>query len=360
MSETHPHPIYDIKKSYLENLEEGPFFKGKLPARKKIPESEWGDFLGFKVASKLGVPAGPLLNSKWISFAAEAWFDIVTYKTIRSREHASHPVPNMVYVETKGFLMPEDEGKAVVATDVAPQTMDALGLTNSFGMPSRSPEYLLLDIDAANRSLQPGQVMIVSVVGTPRPGEDFIEDFVQTARLACQGGAKIIEANFSCPNVLSKEGSIDANPESVYEISKRMVQALGDVPLIIKIGVIPDDELLKKVMKEAARAGVRAICGINTLSMKVVTPDGKPALGEKRLLAGVCGGPIRLAALDFIEKTRRINDREKLDLTIMATGGVTDPSHFDDFFKAGADVAMSAIGMLWDPYLAMRYHNGHN
>ena len=30
---------------------------------------------------------------------------------------------------------------------------------------------------------------------------------------------------------------------------------------------------------------------------------------------------------------------------------------FDQFLKAGASVAMSATGMMWDPFLALRYHN---
>ena len=41
-------------------------------------------------------------------------------------------------------------------------------------------------------------------------------------------------------------------------------------------------------------------------------------------------------------------------MKLMGTGGVTLPEHFDHFFKAGADVAMSAVGMMWDPYLAVK------
>jgi hypothetical protein len=51
------------------------------------------------VASPLGVPAGPLLTSKWTDLAARLGFDVVTYKTIRSSEFAGHPVPNVVYLE---------------------------------------------------------------------------------------------------------------------------------------------------------------------------------------------------------------------------------------------------------------------
>ncbi len=350
-------PIYNIEKSYLENLEEGPFFDAPIPERVFPPEEEWVDFLGFKVACPLGVPAGPLLNSRWVAFAAEMGFDIVTYKTIRSKPHPAHPLPNMIYVDTKGPLTKERYQETLSQADRPPLNMEMLAATNSFGIPSRDRAFLVQDIARANASLTPGQVMIVSVVGTPRPGEDFYEDFVHAARIALDGGAKIIEADLSCPNVTTCEGSLFTDPDAVFEICSRMKGMMGTVPLVIKVGVIEEIEVLRQVMQAAAKAGVQAICGINTVSMKVVKEDGSPALGEKRLRSGVCGGPIHLAALDFVRKAHTVNQEEKLGLAIMATGGATLPKHFDDFFHAGADVAMSAVGMLWDPYLAARYHS---
>lgn len=350
-------PVYAIERSYLENLEEGPFFEGMIPERRFAPKEKWADFLGFSVASPIGVPAGPLLNGRWVTFAAEMGFDIVTYKTIRSRFHPAHPVPNMIYVDTHGPLTKERFQETLMQAAIPPRTLSELAATNSFGIPSKDPDYLIADIAKANASLAPGQVMIVSVVGTPRPGEDFAGDFAVASRIALEGGAKIIEADFSCPNVASCEGSIYSSPQAVFDISIKVKQAIGNRPLIIKIGVISEKEKLREVMLAAARAGVQAVCGINTVSMNVTKQDGTPALGEKRLRAGVCGGPIRLAALDFIRMAREINDEEKLGLVIMGTGGVTLPEHFDLFFQEGADVAMSAVGMLWDPYLAARYHN---
>lgn len=349
-------PIYDIEKSYLENLEEGPFFEGEIPERELPAESEWIDFLGFQVASPIGVPAGPLLNSRWVAFAAEMGFDIVTYKTIRSKPQVAHPLPNMIYVDTKGVLTPDRYQETLTQAIFPPKNMSMLAATNSFGIPSRDSTYLIEDIECANNSLSPGQVMIVSVVGTPRPEEDFFEDFVAATRIALAGGARIIEADLSCPNVSSCEGSLFTNPDAIYEISRRMKQVMGTVPLVIKVGVIEEKEILRQVMLSAAKGGVQAICGINTVSMKVVKGDGTPALGEKRLRAGVCGGPIHSAALDFIQKAHQVNREERLDMTIMGTGGVTTHEQFEQFFNAGADIAMSAVGMLWDPYLAARYH----
>lgn len=349
-------PIYDISRSYLENAEEGPFFTAPIPLRAVPPQNEWVDFLGFRVASPLGVPAGPLLNARWTTLAGKLGFDIVTYKTIRSRAHPAHPPPNMVYVKTDRFLQPSEEGGELQMTRALPQNHDTLALTNSFGIPSRDEAYLQDDIARALSTLAPYQVLIVSVVGTPRSGEDFVEDFVVAAQIAVSAGAKIIEADFSCPNVLTCEGSIHTNAEAVFKITSRMKKAFPTVPLIIKVGVITEESVLSKVLVGAARAGAAAVCGINTLSMKVVDEHGQSALGEGRLRSGVCGGPIRLAALDFIEKARRVIDKEKLPLVLMATGGVTQYPHFDLFFKQGADVALSATGMMWDPYLALRYH----
>ncbi|MDN3507332.1 MAG: hypothetical protein P0S94_00245, partial [Simkaniaceae bacterium] len=83
---------------------------------------------------------------------------------------------------------------------------------------------------------------------------------------------------------------------------------------------------------------------------------GAPALGEKRKTSGICGGPIRNAALKFAKDGATINKQEKLDLTLMAGGGITESQHFDLFFEQGIDVSQTATGMMWDPYLAMRYH----
>lgn len=352
------HPsIYNIEKSYLENAECGPFFAGTIPERHFPSKDKWHDFLGYKVASKLGVPAGPLLNSRWVIFAAQMGFDIVTYKTIRSKIHPAHPVPNMIYVDTKGPLTEARYQEPLQQAKYPPSNMDDLALTNSFGIPSRESDFLLADIAHANTSLKEGQLMIVSIVGTPRPNENFVQDFVLATAIAKDAGSKVIEADFSCPNVVTCEGSIHTNPETIYEISAAMRKESGpNIPLVIKVGVMPNEKVLREVMHAAAKAGVQAICGINTVSMKVYKEDGSPALGANRLQSGVCGGPIRLAALDFIRSAVKINREEQLGLAIMGTGGVTLPSHFDLFFEAGADVAMSAVGMMWDPYLAMRHH----
>jgi dihydroorotate dehydrogenase len=351
-------PIYDINKTYLENFEEGPFFEGSIPKRIKPEKKETMDFLGHRIASPIGVPAGPLLNANWIKLAADLGFDVLTYKTIRSHEHPSHPLPNVIPVQTKGPLRPDRLPECVYQADaVESLASETTGITNSFGNPSRSQAYLAKDIPEANKRLGEGQVMIVSVYGAARDAVDMIDDYVYTAAFAKDCGAQIIEANYSCPNVTSAGGSLYSNPEAVYDVSSRIVKAIGDTPFIIKMGVYTDISRMRQMFIAAARAGVRAICGLNTISIKVLNSQQQPALGPNRLTCGICGGPIREAALEFTRQAREIIDKEKLDLKLLSTGGATLPQHFRQFLDAGADIAMSATGMMWDPYLAMKYHN---
>jgi len=348
--------IYDIRKTYLENAEDGPCFSSEIPQRTQPNKKDWIDFLGFKIASPIGIPAGPLLNAKWIGLAADLGYDVLLYKTIRSHEHPSHPLPNVVPIQADGPLIPTHLPDFVRQVEKPSPFIEHLSITNSFGNPSRSQGYLRHDIPLAYAKLNEGQVMIVSVFGTSREGVDMMDDFANTARFAKECGAQIIEANYSCPNITKEEGSLYASPEAVYKLSLELKKAIGDLPLIIKVGTFLDPSLMRECFIAAARAGVQAICGINTISMKVLNNLRQPALGPHRETCGICGGAIRQAALDFIRQSREIIDKEKLDMQLLATGGVTLPHHFQEFLDAGADITMTATGMMWDPYLAMRFH----
>ena len=145
--------------------------------------------------------------------------------------------------------------------------------------------------------------------------------------------------------------------DSVFTLGKKIKTAIKSTPLIIKVGLFKDKEAMRKVFIAAARAGVNAISGINTIGMKVINKDGSAALGKDRLTSGICGGPIRSAALNFIKDARSIIKEEKLDLTLIGVGGITLPEHFDLFLETGADFAQTATGMMWDSYLGMRYHS---
>src|SRR6266567_3359373 len=72
---------YNWHQTYDWNYEHGP--KPPLQDEAAVP-GQW-DFCGLPVGSPLGVAAGPLLNGKWILYYAALGFDVLTYKTVRSR-----------------------------------------------------------------------------------------------------------------------------------------------------------------------------------------------------------------------------------------------------------------------------------
>lgn len=341
-------PIYDINNTYEYNALNGPFFNDELPLRKDVFENKSYDFLGHKVASRIGVAAGPLLNSKWIKLALDLGFDIVTYKTIRSNKHSSHPLPNVSYVKI--------QNNSLYLADENPQSIDDLSITNSFGMPSMSPSFLLHDIDLAKSYLKKNQAMIVSVVGSNHAEISFLDDFVKAACLAKDAGATLIEANFSCPNVDKTYGCLYHSSNAVFEISKAIADAIHPIPLIIKIGLFDDLAQMKDVFLKASKANVRAVAAINSINMPVINKYGQTGLDNNRTTSGICGTFIRNKALQFINDAAKIIKNEQLDLCLIGMGGIVKPEHFDDFINLGADFSFSASGMMWDPYLAHKYH----
>ncbi len=337
---THQQPLYGISKSWSDNIVDGPIYPQTVPDRVFPARDTWIHFLGYKIASPLGVPAGPLLDARWTTLAGRLGFDIVTYKTIRSQAHDCHPLPNVVYVQ--------DSGQGVMERTGAPLCADGLSITNSFGMPSMSPDYLRHDIARAKAGLADGQILIVSVVGTSRPDREFTQDFMDVAQLAAESGAHAVEANFSCPNVTTGQGAIYLDPQEVARLTRCLYEAIGPLPLILKVGVFADRELLRRVLHAAAEAGAAAVCGINTLSMQV-----QPPLDADRTTAGVCGAYIRPHALNFVRTTRAIIERDKLPLTLIGCGGVVTAAHVPIFLDAGADAVLSATGMMWNPHIAL-------
>ena len=349
-------PTYNIHKSYDENYNHGPDFQGKFPD--KLPNKPiklWG----YEINSPLGIPAGPLLNAKYIKLYANLGFDLPVYKTLRTIQRNAHPKPNCLIVNRNTALAKEDINTVIHPLINQHIEQDNISITNSFGMPSKAPEIWQADIEVANASISPNQLMIVSCVGTPIEIRSIIEDYALCAKLAVEAGAKAIELNFSCPNVTTKEGSIYQDPEFSSQISKAVKQSIGQIPLMIKMGYIENLELLNKIIKANAPY-IDGIAAINTISMKVTTTDGKQALpGPGRLNSGICGRIIKSIGLTMTQRLHQIRQQNNYDFVICGVGGITSSDDFNDYFLAGADIAMSATGAMWNPYLALDWRQNN-
>jgi len=341
---------YDITQSYDWNYANGPIVNFELP--ESLPARQPIDFLGFRVNSPLGVPAGPLLNANWIKFFADCGWDMPIYKTVRSRAIPCHQSPNIVFVHPEQQLSDSDAGGRLSGDLTIPDAVHDLSITNSFGVPSKEPQVWQADVELANSYMGDGQVMIVSCMGTASEDEPVEVDYARTAAMAVEAGAKIIEVNYSCPNLASGEGSIYADSELSSRISKAVREAIGNTPLLIKMGNLPAGRLEEVVLANAP--WVDGYAGINTVQMHVSNPDGSDIL-PNRQKSGICGSCIQTAGLDW---TRRLSElRTKLgdDKVIVGCGGVMTEADIDQRLSTGADIVMSATAAMWDPLLAARW-----
>ncbi len=343
-------PFYDPFMSSEDNLEHGPF--GEFAVGREVPRGEPRfEFLGQKLAYPFGIPAGPLLDSKFVRAAFGAGFDVNVYKTVRSAAFPCHPFPNVLAVHVEGDLTPEKASQALRAdTDYR----EPLSITNSFGVPSRAPEAWVRDAKEANDSARPGQAMVMSFMGTVREGQtpdEFVADFVSAARLAKETGAPILEANLSCPNI-GNEGLVCYNLDMTEMIAKALREVLGDTPLVLKVGYYTSDDDVRRLADICSRFG-DAIAAINTIPAPIVNADGEQALpGKMRAKSGVCGEAIRWAGLEMTERLAKARAEVRGDFAIVGVGGVMRPEDFRRYRDSGADVVMSATGAMWNPRLA--------
>lgn len=345
-------PFYDPEKSYEDNFEKGPFgiFADGVNLSTSQVDKQY-DFLGFKVNSPFGIPAGPLINGNFVKGALDKGFDICVYKTVRSGKYPSHVWPNVLSVKIEGDLTLEKAGGKLVADN---NYHEPLSITNSFGVPSRESEFWQKDLRDAVIYAKDGQIVVGAFQGTKKEGqsvEEYINDYRITAKLLKDTGVKVMEVNLSCPN----EGTNNLlcyDTERSVIVVKAIKEVIGDIPLIIKIGYFKDAEVLKDFVNKIGSL-VQGISAINTIAAEIVDEHGVQALpGEGRLRSGVCGHAIKWAGIEMVRKLKKLREELNYEFQIIGVGGVTTPDDFIEYRDAGADVVMSATGAMWNPYLA--------
>ena len=342
-------PFFDPNKTYKENWEQGPF-NGFADGVKLAAGEPRFDFLGFKIAYPLGIPAGPLLNGKFVKAALDKGYDVPVHKTVRSKVHPCNEWPNVLGAEIDGDLTLEKaQGKIVVRNEYK----EPLSITNSFGNPSYEPEVWMKDLRESVAYAKEGQLVMCSFEGTKREGmtsEGYIDDWANGMQMLKDSGVKVVEANFSCPN----EGAAQLlcfDIPKVKIVAEAIKNKIGDTPLAIKIAYFEEDSL-RELAKETGKI-VDCYAAINTIPAVVVNPDGSQALpGAHRVKSGICGHAVKWAGVDMVRRLKKLREEFGMKYAIVGSGGVTSPADFKEYRDAGADVVMTATGAMWNPYLA--------
>lgn len=349
-----PATLFDPAKTFDDNFDNGPFLADSSVYQNQ-GEPKYS-FLGHKLYSPFGIAAGSLPTSKHVIGAFNRGFDVVTYKTQRSVEFRVNEFPNVVYVDVEGDLTLEKASKPLIGHPETNRPVEKLTITNSFGNPSRGPEFWADDVKKAVAGQGKGQLLIASVVGTIQDGfssQDYYDDFARAAKFAADAGAPVIEINLSCPNV-ANEGILCYTYDAVLNVSKKVKETIGDIPLIAKIGYFAPEqqELLEKIVVDTAPY-ISAFVAINTIPAAVVDQDGKQILpGEGRLKAGMCGASIKWAGLDMVKRLVALRQKNGLKYEIIGVGGVMTPADFHEYIEAGTDVVQSVTAAMWNDKLA--------
>ncbi len=316
--------------------------------------------LGFNVDFPIGMPASPLTCNHWyIKMYASLGFDILTYKTVRTRKHLGHTPPNWAYVHHQPDKLEYPFEEPVVAgLDTPLKDADEATMVNSFGIASRPPALWQEDIRRAKKALSPGhQVLMVSVVASPdispmSQSREIEQDFVSAGMMAKEAGADIVEVNYSCPNTPGNP-DIYQDPEMSARISRAMYKALRPTPVVMKIGYLPRQRLCQIV---SANIGwVQGIVAINSISAPVNNSLGGPFFGENRPRAGVSGAAIKPWAMEMARNLADLKSQEKWgeDKIVLAVGGVTTAGDVGEYLGLGVDGVLSCTGTYANPNLAV-------
>lgn len=335
-------PRYDRRQTYAWNYKHAPEAASCL----SVPAfpGEW-HFCGMPVPSPLGVAAGPLLNSRWVLYYAALGFDVLTYKTVRSKARACYPLPNLQPVECgqlRGGEGPLPERPAMAGSWAV-----------SFGMPSQEPDAWRDDVERARRALPKEKLLSVSVVGTIEPGwslDDLAADYARCARWAVESGADCVETNFSCPNVATCDGQLYQEPMSAARVAARVREAIGRVPYLVKIGYVDSPEAAGALI-DALAPHVDGLSMTNSIAAQVVGEEGKLLFeGERR---GICGDATREASLAQTAMFARLARERNLKLTLVGVGGASSAEHVRQYLDAGAAAVHVATAAMVDPGVAM-------
>jgi dihydroorotate dehydrogenase len=365
-------PLYDYTLSYEENRENAPAESQRLDLE---PAQGAGRTLfGMPIGYPIGIPASPLtVNARWIRACAGLGFNVLTYKTVRSRPRRAFPAPNWEFLPALDRPLPVEDIKRVreAPSVEQPENPHAYSMANSFGIPSLSVETWQADVAKALEELRRDQILIVSVVGEYEEleGEDLIDDFVEVARLAEEAGAPIVEVNLSCPNTISDSESsmrrpICETPDDAKLIVERVRNALRpETKLVAKLSYLRK-EILADVVSGIA-PHVDGIAGINTLQVLLEDRGGEPIFKgtlkdseSPRREGGLSGIAIRDFALSFVRSLAELRREGGWSFEIIGMGGVMDAHDVRALMASGADAVQAATAASNNPGLPAELLNG--
>ncbi|MGH7343792.1 MAG: hypothetical protein ACREK4_02655 [Candidatus Rokuibacteriota bacterium] len=289
-----------------------------------------------------------MLNSKWVEAYARLGYDILTYATVRSTFQPAHPLPNIRHVDNRDqaavVSRPAGNGGATIAV--------------SLGEPSMEPDVWRKDLRRARERIGRGQVLIVSVIGTPLAGGDaeaLIADYALCAGWAAESGADAIEVHLATPDPFVEQ------PQMIYDniplaarILHRTRTTVG-VPVLARLGPFKTPRLLHETATRLA-PWAHGYVLVHAINRKVFDDKGSPAFdGAGRERADVVGAQTFTVASRQVAEMLAWRKAGAWDRAILAVGGISTVERARDVLREGADAVLVATAALFDPLFAARF-----
>ena len=217
----------------------------------------------------------------------------------------------------------------------------ASGVINSIGLENPGVRHF---IDSELKTMNSiGSRVIVNF------GAHSVEDFLEGIELLNKEDLDFIELNISCPNV--KEGGMAfcMEPESAYNVTKKVCDA-SKHPVIVKLS--PNAPSITEVASAVEDAGADALSLVNTfLAMAIDIKAKKPVFENTD--AGLSGPAVKPIALRMVHQVAGC-----VDIPILAYGGVSCWEDAVEFMMAGATLVGVGSAIFPDPNVMTKIIEG--
>lgn len=268
------------------------------------------NFLGVKCENPFFLSSSPVGSSyEMVSKAFEAGWGGVFYKTI-------------------GVYIPDECSPRF---DIGRK--ESLPWTGFKNMEMISDKPLELNLEYISRLKKdyPNKVVAVSIMGSNE------QEWAYLAKVSCKAGADLIECNFSCPQMASRDMGSDVgqNPDLVRKYTK-IVKENSTVPVIAKM--TPNIGNMEVPAMAAVEGGADGIAAINTIkaitNIDLESMTSMPAINGKSAISGYSGAAVKPIALRFITQMKQYKPLK--DVPITGMGGIETWQDALEFLLVGA------------------------
>ncbi|WKV09218.1 dihydroorotate dehydrogenase [Thermoanaerobacterium sp. CMT5567-10] len=199
------------------------------------------------------------------------------------------------------------------------------GILNSVGLQNPGVDGFLKDELPFLKKID--TKIIVNIAG------ETIEEFVTIAQKLDIDGVHALELNVSCPNVKEGGMAFGVNPNSIYEITKRVK---GVTSKIVIVKLTPNVADIKIYAKAAEDGGADAVSLINTITGMAVDINSRRPI-FKNIFAGLSGPAVKPIALKYVYEAKKA-----VSIPVIGMGGISSAEDAIEFMIVGATAV--AIG----------------